>query len=399
MPDQPDHVPIDIDDLTFGVELEVIMPRNNSGDEGRRALAVALGDVGLVAVPEIYNHNNRPHWKIITDNSIGYANSEVVSPILRAPSGFADLGKAADAIDRFGCRVNRSTGFHVHVGVRDRFSERVGFFKELVRTYAKFEPILDSLVAPSRRASMNAYCGTVRYTPSLDAATTVDALRRAYGWNRFVKLNLEAFEAHGTVEFRQHQGTTNAQKIENWVRLCLRLVAHAARNDEPSREPAPRPTAPIVVRDYARAPRLRGEQIPRFVRANSWDLRNMVIVSASRYTRRRAGTAGRENHDLHNIWAADRIASGYTITLADYHRHGGARTHLAWDVDHAYVGVVRASEAPPLEAPPPSTTTASPVSRPPTDAAPATLDGLLTLVEATDAEARYFVERQMELNG
>jgi len=41
---------------------------------------------------------------------------------------------------------------------------------------------------------------------------------------------------------------------------------------------------------------------------------------------------------------------------------------------------------------------AAPVSRPPTDSAPATLEGLLTLVNAVESERAYFVERQMELN-
>jgi hypothetical protein len=41
-------------------------------------------------------------------------------------------------------------------------------------------------------------------------------------------LNLVAFEKHGTVEFRLHQGTLNGAKIERWTRLCVRLVEIAA---------------------------------------------------------------------------------------------------------------------------------------------------------------------------
>jgi hypothetical protein len=41
---------------------------------------------------------------------------------------------------------------------------------------------------------------------------------------------------------------------------------------------------------------------------------------------------------------------------------------------------------------------AEPVVRPPTDAAPATLDGFLELIGAADDERAYFTERQMELN-
>ncbi|HXJ70662.1 MAG TPA: amidoligase family protein [Verrucomicrobiae bacterium] len=435
--------PIPITELTFGVELEVIMPAESNGDRGRTALADRMVEAGVECAHESYNHRTRPHWKIVTDSSIGHQNAEIVSPILRGEDGFEQIRKVCRALGAHGCRVNHSTGFHVHVGARDRFAEQVGFFKELVRTHAKFEPVIDQLVSQSRRARNSQWCQPTPFNDNVERATTIDRVIAAANPNgRYAKLNLTAYHTHGTVEFRQHQGTTNAQKIENWVKLCLRIVAHAARNTEragtsgefvppvaPLRPPPPR--FPDGQRDLSRAPVVGSEEIPRFIRSNYRTLADLVIVYVTERTHRRAGTAGRENHERHNVFARELVGGQTPMDLWQYHRRGGRRTHLAWDVDHGLVRVARRSSAPPFEvtaeererltlawratvarmeadhtaaverarraweAGRGSTT---PTTRPPTDVTPATLEGLLSLVSAVESERAYFTERQMELN-
>jgi hypothetical protein len=44
---------------------------------------------------------------------------------------------------------------------------------------------------------------------------------------RYVKLNFLAVAKYGTVEFRHHSGTVEAEKITQWVIACLRLVKTA----------------------------------------------------------------------------------------------------------------------------------------------------------------------------
>jgi predicted transcriptional regulator len=39
-----------------------------------------------------------------------------------------------------------------------------------------------------------------------------------------VKLNLDSFAKHTTVEFRHHAGTTNTDKIVNWLKVCMAMV-------------------------------------------------------------------------------------------------------------------------------------------------------------------------------
>jgi len=429
---------IPITELTFGVELEVIMPAASLGHRGRNDLAERMLAAGIECAHESYNHRTRPHWKIVTDGSIGSDNAEVVSPILRGEDGFEQIRKVCRALDAHGCQVDRTTGLHVHVGARDRFSEQVGFFKELVRTYVKFEPVIDQLMARSRRAQNSRWCRPPVYNDAVERATTIDRVMRQANParsdesdRRYSKLNLYAYGVHGTVEFRQHQGTTNAQKIENWVKLCLRMVAHAARNTEMAGshgEFVP-PTMPLRPTP------------PRFT--DSTEARP-VIVPHSELTQHnlrhfgRNWTIGRIGPNPRRSGAGLRNWPYYElgITIREYLARGGSWDRLRYDVGHyGAIDVVNMRQVPVpvvpgsdeanrregltrewretvarMEAEHATAVEAArraweaargaapTVSRPPTDSAPATLEGLLTLVNAVESERAYFVERQMELN-
>jgi hypothetical protein len=165
--------------------------------------------------------------------------AEMVSPILSGDEGFAELRKVCNVLESLGCKVNKSCGLHVHVGARN---ENLSFFKSFVRLYQQAEPVIDSFLAPSRRGAMggNGFCRSVRLNDAaLEAATNLEQVAQSIGQTvdprqarspgRYCKINLQSFGQHGTVEFRHHQGTVDADKVENWVRFCLRM-ALAARN-------------------------------------------------------------------------------------------------------------------------------------------------------------------------
>ena len=40
-------------------------------------------------------------------------------------------------------------------------------------------------------------------------------------------VNLASYARHGTIEFRQHSGSTNANKICNWITFCVHFVSKA----------------------------------------------------------------------------------------------------------------------------------------------------------------------------
>ena len=228
------------DSLTFGVEFECILPDGLS----HSALAAKITEAGVPCEAQMYNHSRRTMWKVVTDGSLGdyRKGAEVVSPVLRGEDGFAQLRKVCDALVAARARVSKKCGFHVHVGASDW---QLYVFKNLIKLYASAEKAIDTFMAPSRRESNCTFASSliwrIDYT-ALEGATTVGRVARAIrqddtpaqvrSHKRYCKINLQSFWQHGTVEFRQHQGTVEAIKAENWVRLVLRMVLTAKAGEK-----------------------------------------------------------------------------------------------------------------------------------------------------------------------
>jgi hypothetical protein len=222
---------------TFGTEFECFLPSGTTREQLAVAINARLIDPAHCEV-EGYNHNARPHWKIVTDGSLlDYQRGvEIVSPILSGEEGIAEMRLVCEAMTDFGCTVNQSAGFHVHVGAS---GQGLGFFKKLVRLYQTYEPVIDGMMPVSRRASANTYCRSLAGASpaAISAATSVSDLGRVImrasraQADRYHKVNITAYSRHSTVEFRQHSGTVDATKAENWVRLCLKMVAAAKNAD------------------------------------------------------------------------------------------------------------------------------------------------------------------------
>lgn len=194
---------------TFGVEIECYHPTNPNI---RRDIAERLTALGIPASEQHYNHNTQTCWKIITDSSIsGGTCAEVVSPILRGNEGREQLRKVMKAISELGCRVNRTTGMHTHIGADDLTETELHRVFEL---YEKNESLMDKLVARSRREG-NTYCQSLRgYTGTFPTT-------------RYTKVNYQSYLKYGTIEFRQHQGTLNGDKATHWVDLVEAIVNRA----------------------------------------------------------------------------------------------------------------------------------------------------------------------------
>lgn len=203
-------------DRKFGVELEV------STSLGAAVVARIINEAGVQCRYAGYTHATSSNWKVVTDASIVGPGCEVVSPILTGEDGLQEVARVCDILKAAGCVVNRSCGFHVHVDARD---VEVAAIRKLTVNYIDFEGVVDSLLPPTRRGSANSYCRSITHVSksAIAAANSVQAVARNFG-GRFVKLNLESFWRHGTVEFRHHSGTVEAQKAVNWVKFCLRMV-------------------------------------------------------------------------------------------------------------------------------------------------------------------------------
>lgn len=206
----------------FGVEIEAY-------NCTRERLAQELREAGISVAVEGYNHDTRNHWKLVTDSSLSGSNTfELVSPILEGESGLKELEKVCWVLDYCDVKVNDSCGLHIHM---DAANFTLNTWKNLILTYRRAERVIDAFMPSSRRN--NPYCrGIQSITESrIQEAASLNDLRMAFGGDRYHKLNLESYSRHRTVEFRQHSGTTNFTKMENWIRFIANMITFAQQTN------------------------------------------------------------------------------------------------------------------------------------------------------------------------
>lgn len=215
-----------IPERKFGVEIEFIGAYPN---DVVRAIVAA----GIPCAVEGYNHATRNHWKVVSDASIQVNSNmepgmcgELVSPPLFGEAGLEQVKTVARAIALAGATVNKSCGLHVHVDANDL---NAGQILSVVRRYAHFESAINSFMPPSRRESRWAYSVGGDYVNSLlRQINRYGNPRNIFGaLNRYMAVNLASYARHGTIEFRQHSGSTNANKICNWITFCVHFVNKA----------------------------------------------------------------------------------------------------------------------------------------------------------------------------
>lgn len=212
--------------LTFGVEIECIVPADR--------VRAKAAEHSLPISYQGYNHtDSRHYYKFVTDSSIdddiregGRDNGiECVSPVLDGNrAGMASLKKCLKTLNDAYAQVNRSCGLHVHVGIAGLEGGQV---VNIYKNYQMMETLIDSFMAPSRRDGCRWALPLRGF--DLSGCRTQRDLERVIG-TRYCKVNPMAYLRHRTVEFRQHQGTTDFEKISMWVSFCTKLVAWSMDN-------------------------------------------------------------------------------------------------------------------------------------------------------------------------
>lgn len=185
---------------------------------------------GLQAHITGYNHtDSKTSYKLGSDSSIsGDYSCEVVSPVLR---NLDSLKIVCEVINEAGAMVNSSCGLHVHFGA-SKFT--VKQYQRIIMNYAAIEPIIDSFMPNSRRN--NTYCKGLSQVAERLRGGDCDTIQeiQLYGFenDRYYKVNAMAYNTHKTIEFRQHNGTTNFEKIKNWVEFLRRFIEYSLKHEE-----------------------------------------------------------------------------------------------------------------------------------------------------------------------
>jgi Putative amidoligase enzyme len=159
--------------------------------------------------------------------------------------GLKAIKTALKVLADLGCKVNKTCSVHIHHDARDL---DLAAWKHIMVTYLTHEAQIDSYHAESRRAN-NAY-----YARSLDGnyghyshntvagmVARINDCRRSdtlrsisfYG-TRYMKVNTQSYVKHGTLEFRQHGGSLNGDKVTAWIQLTQLMMVAAKAHRAPA---------------------------------------------------------------------------------------------------------------------------------------------------------------------
>ena len=237
---------------TFGVEIECTLPREVIRQED-------------IYIGEYHRGSELPHplfpsgWTCQEDGSVSapahrYA-LEIVSPPISGESGLAQVQEVLATIRALDGSVNRSCGFHVHVGVGTLVdtelvhggieTERLGRATEIVgRVLAlayRHEAGLYGITGTVRRVT-GEYCQRSKTSVNRRVITAINRApfdrKHSTGRNirsrgRYALLNLENFffprehMSGRTVEFRGYSGTLNYSRAAAWIQLSLAICERA----------------------------------------------------------------------------------------------------------------------------------------------------------------------------
>ena len=193
-------------DRAYGIEIELL-------HDDKIAMARALTAAGIDIQVSHYTHSTTSYWKMVDDASLRGGNGyELVSPKLYGENGLDQIRTVCRVLAEQGARVNVTCGLHVH---HDAADYKAKHFENVLRLYGRAESVLDSMMPKSRRENNNTYC------------RSVDGIAGRIGYSRmgrYYKVNFESYQRHGTVEFRHHSGTIEADKIINWVLITQRIM-------------------------------------------------------------------------------------------------------------------------------------------------------------------------------
>lgn len=199
-----------------------------------RTVVAALTTKGIAVSYMGYTHTVIQNaWKLVTDVSVNSMNTgtgkglELVSPPLTMEEMDRQLKIISETFASIGAKVDKSCGVHVHHEIDDLTLENV---KNLYTLYYKHNQTIDEIMPKSRRGvARNTYCKPLNenLVNQVNAATSIQQIQ-SVAWDRYYTINFTSYVKYGTVEFRQHSGSYDYEKIMSWIRITQAMVHTAA---------------------------------------------------------------------------------------------------------------------------------------------------------------------------
>ena len=215
------------EERTYGVEIEITGTRHL--DSNLKAIARALTRAGIPAVAARYGSSDQPeggNWKVLPDTSCG---PEIVSPPLRGKAGLEEISHVCQVLQDVGAEVSSSCGLHVH---HDAAGFSVQHMVTISALYAAHQPAINSILRSHGETTISAAAWkpttwTADGKGEYWSAPTGDSAVQAMQSSRYSAANWYALFRHGTVEFRQHDGTVDSPAVRCWILLTLCVIEAA----------------------------------------------------------------------------------------------------------------------------------------------------------------------------
>ena len=245
-------VPVPMADIQFGIELEL----STSFDISHADVANLIESNASVVVKDMTDHHlsvahtRTDVWRLVSDASLQCNISspncntfELVSPILQGGGGLGEVDRVMRVLGDTSIKINTSMGFHVHVNVNYLSLPQL---KNVCQNFVKYEAVMDKFMPKSRRNSQ--YCLSNRLAfggastknsvihDMIASCTSINELGRLVSPTKYYKLNMQPLITgrQPTIEFRQHSGTYQKDKVKNWIRFCVAFVHNSAKLKSPS---------------------------------------------------------------------------------------------------------------------------------------------------------------------
>ena len=235
----------ELNNVTFGVEIETTIPSGNGINIGSYRSGISLENA-----PKF----NGVAWKAHSDASIrvntrGHRGCEFVSPVLKGEAGLVHIVEFMAWLRSVGAKVNRSTGTHVHVGIKSvlgnsaTVEETLNWVVKVGELGKKYSTGIYASTGTTRNLeSTTGYCLPLgdRFKEAINVAkvaeckpSALENVKRSAGvYNpRYSMINfMNVGNGKHTVEFRAYAGTTNTAKMLNHILGSIAVALLAKHN-------------------------------------------------------------------------------------------------------------------------------------------------------------------------
>ena len=204
-------------------------PTTNDNHVGVEIEFIAKGDKYTVA-KALVKHNVENFVCLKGDGSLRgedeYKYTHELTVCVKESEHKEIMRRIIDALNEAEARVNKTCGLHVHLDMRNR--DHLTVFNNLV----KAQDILYAM-NPKIRTEGSGYSRRVTTSSFDEAVGNVLGNRQ----DRYSGINAQSYAKYKTLEVRLHSGSTNYEKITNWVDILVKIASSTEKYETKNIKP------------------------------------------------------------------------------------------------------------------------------------------------------------------